>query len=289
MRRIGDRFDGKLLRDVDAIHFLMPLIYPSRCDNEGYISETVDLTSALEFLEKKNKNHDGYHYTVFQLVVTAVLKTLTLRPQLNRFIVNGSMYHRNRMSVSFTVKKKFEDSSDEGLAFVDAVRADTLDTIHDKIYRQIYETRKGGGGDAVETIDIFRKMPRFLGKNLIRAVVWAERHGIVLPSLTKGDPGYSSVMLSNLGSIGMKSGYHHLSNWGTNSIFIVMGIIKKRPFIDEKGKSKMRASVDLGLTIDERIADGYYYSKSVKLLKYFLEHPELLEKRLDEKPAKKSK
>ena len=64
MRRIGDRFDGKLLRDVDAIHFLMPLIYPSRCDNEGYISETVDLTSALEFLEKKNKNHDGNHKEV---------------------------------------------------------------------------------------------------------------------------------------------------------------------------------------------------------------------------------
>ena len=232
MKRFGDRFDGKLLRDVDSIHFLMPFIYPNRCDNEGYISERIDLTAALDFIEKKNKDNDGYHYTVFQLVVTAVLKTLTLRPQLNRFIANGSMYHRNNMSVSFTVKKRFEDSSDEGLAFIDAVRADTLDSIHEKIYRQIYESRKGGGGDAVETIDIFKKMPRFVGRMIVRTICWMERHGIVFPSLTKGDPGYSSVMISNLGSIGMKSGYHHLSNWGTNSIFIVMGIIKKRPFFD---------------------------------------------------------
>lgn len=284
-RRMGDRFDGKLLRDVDAIHFLMPLIYPSRCDNEGYISETIDLTKTLEYVEKKNKDNTGYHYTVFQLVVTAVLKTLMLRPKLNRFIVNGSMYHRNSMSVSFVVKKKLKDSSDEGLAFVEAERFDTLDTIHEKIRAQIYESRKGSGGDAVESIDIFRKMPRFLGKNIVRFVCWLERHGFVIPSLTKGDPGYSSVMLTNLGSIGMKAGYHHLSNWGTNSIFIVMGIIKKRQFVDEDGNTRMLASVDLGLTIDERIADGYYYSKSVKLLKYFIEHPELLEDRLAEKPV----
>ena len=36
----------------------------------------------------------------------------------------------------------------------------------------------------------------------------------------------------------------------------------------------MRNSVELGLTIDERLADGYYYSKSIRLLKYILTHPE---------------
>jgi hypothetical protein len=35
--------------------------------------------------------------------------------------------------------------------------------------------------------------------------------------------------------------------------------------------------VEIGVTIDERIADGYYYSKTVRLLKYLLQNPELLE------------
>lgn len=288
MRRWGDRFDGKLIRDVDALHFLMPILYPSRCDNEGYISETIDLTNALAFIEKKNKTEEDFNYTVFQLVVAAIMKTLVLRPKLNRFIVNGSMYQRNSMSVSFVVKKRFADSSEEGLAFIEARREDTLETIHEKMREQIYESRHGGGGDAVESIDILRKMPRILGKNILRFVHWTEQHGIVIPAITKGDPGYSSVMITNLGSIGMKAGYHHLSNWGTNSIFIVMGIIKKRPFIDDNDKTKMRMSVDLGLTVDERIADGYYYSKSVKILKHLLEHPELLEDRLDCHPKKSS-
>lgn len=44
----------------------------------------------------------------------------------------------------------------------------------------------------------------------------------------------------------------------------------------------MRDSVDLGLTIDERIADGYYYAKTVRLFKKLLENPELLELPLSE-------
>ena len=44
----------------------------------------------------------------------------------------------------------------------------------------------------------------------------------------------------------------------------------------------MHEVVDLGLTVDERIADGYYYAKTVRMLKYLLEHPEELEKPLKE-------
>ena len=90
------------------------------------------------------------------------------------------------------------------------------------------------------------------------------------------------MVLSNLGSIRLKSGYHHLTNWGTNSIFCAVGERKKRPCFQEDGTAVMRDSVELGLTVDERIADGYYYSGTVRLLKKLLEEPELLEKPFSE-------
>ena len=40
--------------------------------------------------------------------------------------------------------------------------------------------------------------------------------------------------------------------------------------------------MDLGLTIDERIADGLYFGQAVKLLRELLAHPELLERPLTE-------
>ena len=66
-------------------------------------------------------------------------------------------------------------------------------------------------------------------------------------------------------------------------MIVLIGEIKNRPFYNEDGSFELKPSVDLGITIDERLADGYYYSKSVKLLKHLLENPELLEKPLSEK------
>ena len=91
------------------------------------------------------------------------------------------------------------------------------------------------------------------------------------------DPNYSTCFISNLGSIGLKAGYHHLCNWGTNSIFVVLGEKKLTPVYDNEGNMEMKETMDIGLTLDERIADGYYYSKTVKLVKYLLHNPELLE------------
>ena len=41
----GDRRDGYLLRDIDPMHIIMPLVWPNRCDNEGFIFERLDLTA----------------------------------------------------------------------------------------------------------------------------------------------------------------------------------------------------------------------------------------------------
>ena len=47
-KRFGDRKDGVLLRDLDGLHFITPIIYPNRTDNEAFISERIDLTAIDE-------------------------------------------------------------------------------------------------------------------------------------------------------------------------------------------------------------------------------------------------
>lgn len=282
-RKLGDRRDGTLLRKVDSMHFITPLIMPNRCDNEAFISERIDLTAINAYLEKKNQNNPVYKYNLFQVIVTAILKILMHRPLLNRFIANGNIYQRNEISAAFVIKKIFADDAPEGLAFLRAKEDDTLDSIHDAIYRKVSSCRTAGKKDnATESMDLFTKMPRFLAKFLVRIARFLDNFDLVPASLIAGDPYHSSVVLSNIGSIKLRSGYHHLTNWGTTSLFVVIGEKKIRPFFDEDGKVSMRDSVDLGLTVDERVADGYYYSKTVRLLKKLLENPELLELPLKE-------
>ncbi len=276
-KRPGDRRDGVLLRELDSLHFITGILYPNRCDNEAFISERIDLTNAYAYLEAKNAGDPVYKYNVFQLVVTAIVKVLTLRPKMNRFIVNSNFYQRDEVSASFVVKKIFSDKGAEALAFLHTEPTDTIDSIHEKIYEQVSSCRSEQIDSSTESMDILNKLPRWVARAAVRFIMFLDRHGWVPQDMIATDPYYSSCVLSNLGSIKLKSGYHHLTNWGTCSMICLLGEIKKTPVFDDEGNVTMRPTIDLGLTIDERLADGYYYSKSVRLLAKLLEHPELLE------------
>ena len=281
-RRPGDRRDGRLLRDLDSLHFITGVLYPNRCDNEAYISVKVDLTNINAWLEKVNAEEPDFKYTMFHVILTALEKTVLLRPKLNRFIVNGNFYQRNEVSSSFIVKKQYDDKAEEGLAILKASDSDTVHTVHEAIRQQVTHHRSGGSNSTNDSMDLFNKMPRFLSKFLIRIVMWLDKHGWVPKAFISDDPYYCSMVISNLGSIKLKCGYHHLTNWGTCSLFCIIGEKALKPYYDEEGNVTMKETLELGLTIDERLADGYYYSKSIRLLKHLLENPELLEKPLCE-------
>ena len=281
-RRFGDRRDAKLLRDTDALHFIMGIIYPNRADNEAYIAERVNLEPIKAYLAKKNVEGIPFKYTFFHVILTALVKTVTLRPKLNRFYANENYYQRNKITAGFVIKKEFSDGSEESMALLEARPDATIDTIHEEIRQRVQATRSEQKMNTTDnSMDILNKLPRFLSKAAIRFIRFLDRHGWCPDFLIGSDPNYSSVFLSNLGSIRLRSGYHHLTNWGTSSLFCIIGEKKWTPLYDQNGLVEMRETVDLGLTVDERIADGYYYSKSIRLFKYLLEHPELLEQPLN--------
>ncbi len=281
-RKLGDRKDGIRLRDIHSMHLIMPLMYPNRCDNEAFISECIDLTKVNAYLETKNADNPEYPYNLFQVMVTAVLKTVTLRPKMNRFIANKTMYLHNDVSASFTVKKIFSDHGGEALAQLHTTGAETINDVHEAIFSQVSFCRSDKKDSGTATMDALKKLPTPLLKLVGVLVRFLDRHGWMPTAISDGDPYYTSFYITNLGSIKLHAGYHHLTNWGTCSLFVVLGERKKRPFYDDDGTVHMKDSVDLGLTIDERIADGYYYSRTIQLLKKLLENPELLEKPLNE-------
>ena len=281
-RRRGDRRDGVLLRELDSLHYITGIIYPNRCDNEAYVSLRIDLTAMNEYLARENETEKDFPYTMFHLIVAALLKTITLRPKMNRFIVNSNFYQRNEVSAAFVVKKQFSDKGAEALAVLHGKDDFTVADVHEYIRSQVQECRSEKIDPTTGVMDYLNKIPRFISKAAIRILMWLDKHGWVPKDIIATDPYYNSVVISNLGSIKLKCGYHHLTNWGTCSMFCIIGEKKKTAFFDEDGTMTMRETLDLGLTIDERLADGYYYSKSVHLLKYLLEHPEELEKPIKE-------
>jgi hypothetical protein len=278
-RRWGDRRDGKVIRDIDSMHYIMPLMYPNRCDNEAFMTLHINLEKTEEYIKQKNKENPDNKIAIFEIIIAATLKAIRLRPHMNRFIANKTMYQRNELTAAFTVKKNFRDDGEETLARVVAEDGDTLDTINKKVVDQI-NFCKTGTDESSEAMNFIQKLP---GKKFIGAMArMLDRHGLMPKSVIATDPYQCTVVLTNLGSIGMNIGYHHLMNWGTTSIFIVIGKKHNRPHYDKDGNITMRREMSLSITIDERISDGFYYARSLRLLKKLIENPELLELPIEE-------
>lgn len=276
----GDRKDGRLVRDVDELHAFTPLLMPKRADNEAFIRETIDITNMLEYLEKKNDTADGFNYTMFHVIIAAMVRSVALRPHMNRFVKGGRLYQRDNITAAFVIKKQFSDESHEAMAF----QTFDEDTTMDDVYRQIRdEVTSLRGEQRVDNttgmMNMLTRLPRLILRLLIFVLNILDYYGRVPDSLIKEDPNQASIFLSNLGSIKLNAAYHHLANWGTNSIFVTVGERKLSPVYDDKGNVTMVPTIALGLTIDERIADGYYYAQTIKLVKHLLQNPDLLDGR----------
>ena len=280
---MGNRFDAEYLKKLDSMHYIMPFMYPERCDNEAFFTFRIDLTEVNRWLEKKNADHPEYKYNMFQCLIAATLKTITLRSKLSLFIHNRRMYRRNEVSAAFTVKQEFSDDGGEVLAFIHSRPEWTIEDLHNEIHRQLLKLKnKSYVDESTGFMDKFNALPEWISRPALNLVCWLEKKGKIPQALVETDPYHSSVVFANLGSIGLPSGYHHLTNWGTTSMFVVVGKAGRMPFT-ENDEVVFKDGVDLNFTMDERIADGYYFSKSIRMLQHFLNHPELLERPFNEK------
>ncbi len=280
-----DRPDGYYVRETDTMHRFFPYLLPNRADNEAVMSETVDLTAIKEYLEKKNADSPEFKYTFFHVICAAIAKTIYLRPRMNRFYAGHRFYERKDISVSFTAKRRLVDNSDEALAIITIDKESgeaPIEQIYSKVKKFVYGVRKEGKTDgSTDIMTTLMKFPRPILRFIMSVLKVLQYYGKYPKSLMADDPYYSSVYVSNLGSIKMHASYHHLVNWGTNSLFVVIDEKKPTAFFNEDGTHDVREALKLGITIDERIADGVYFANSIKILRKLLQNPELLDLPLD--------
>ena len=282
-RKIGDRRDAKRIRNLKGMEQLMLDIKPNRCDSDVYINQKMDVTNLVKYIEDKKKKKEEISY--FHAFVTAIGKTIYNRPKLNRFVSNRHIYEHNDIVVSFVAKVAFEDSSEEIMFMVPIEENDNLKSISKKIKDKVDATRnkkvkKEGANSAIDTLG---KLPNFLRVPVVGLLKWMDKKGFLPSSLMKDNIYYSSIIVSNLGSIHCGAIYHNITDFGACSGLATMGEIKDEEIINEKGQKEIRKICEFGINLDERIADGYYFAKSVKLLQYIFDNPKLLEDKASKK------
>lgn len=279
-KKRGDRKDGRWIRDIDGFHFIMPYLMPNRCDSEVYIEELIDVTEMVKYIEAHNSVNKEFRLKPFHVITAAVGKIIYHRPYLNRFVAGRRLYQRNKITLAFVVKRRFNDEAEESLLVTEIKEDTTLEQISRRIAGDAQTIRKEGGNDINDLLDKLSKLPRWLMRLAMCVFRFLDFHGWMPESICRGDSNYASVLLSNLGSIKCNAVYHHLNNYGTNSIVITIGRIHKELMADDDGNTSVRDVVAIGATADERIADGFYFARSIRMLEEILRDPQQLENKM---------
>lgn len=278
-KKFGDRRDGFRVKTGGFERFLY-FLKPRRSDSEVYILREIDVTNLVNYYEEKKRKNERITY--FHLFSTAIAKTIYNNPLLNRFIVNGNYYDRNEVTLSFVAKTSFTDEAKELLTVIRVKEDDTVNSLSKKISGDVSKIRSNKTSGTDDFVNKLGKLPKFLMRFIVWIVKKLDNHDLLPYSLTKNSIYHSSVILSNLGSIHCGGIYHNLTNFGTNSAIVTMGEIKEKDKIVD-GEVEKRYVCEFGITLDERIADGVYFAKSVNFLEYILNNPKLLEDRVDDK------
>ena len=236
----------------------------------------MDVTNLVKYIEKENNKEKKY--SIFHAFVTAIGKTIYNRPKLNYFVQNRHLYEHKEIIISFVAKVAFDDDSEEVMIMIPIEPNDNLDSISKKIkekveYNRSDELVKEGANSA---IDIIGKLPNIIRVPLVGILKWTDKKGILPSGLVKDNLYYSSMIVSNLGSIKCGAIYHNITNFGTASSLATFGEIKDEEVINDNGKKEIRKICEFGINLDERIADGYYFAKSINMLQHIFDNPELL-------------
>mgnify|MGYP000009469454 FL=1 len=271
----GRRSDGRRLKTIPTFFKVIPCIMPEREDSQVYFKQDIVLNNIDTYIDKKAE--EGIRLSYMNIIYAAIVRIIAERPYLNRFAMHGNLYARNKIYVSLVIKKNFSDEGTETSIKLPFDGTENIFEIKEKLDSAIEKNKDNA---VTNNTDNLAKALSLIPGGAIRLAVkfltFLDKHGIMPKSIIEASPFHTSVFLTNVGSLGIDSIYHHLYNFGTTSMFFAMGK-KKKSYVYDDDEIHEEKCITLAFVGDERICDGYYYATSFKQLSKYLKKPELLE------------
>jgi hypothetical protein len=274
-RHLGDRYDGWRVRKVDPVFSVIPYILRTRMDAQNYFEERIPIENIEAFIKEHKEDLPGL--SIMHIIIAAMVRLVSQRPNLNRFVVWNKIFARNYFNISLVVKRSLSDDGEETLIKPYFQMTDTLYDVVNKIQKELDENQQVGqqnSGDAISKY--LGLLPDFLMRTVVFLFMWLDKVGLLPRVIEQASPWHCSLFLTNIGSIGIESIYHHLYEFGNCSVFAAMGRKSQRHTVSRSGEVKPYKSILLKFVVDERICDGFYYASSLRMLNKIFQNPDQL-------------
>jgi len=279
----GKRPDGRVIRNLEPMQKIMPYIMKTRCDSMNMYEDTFNCRPMDQYI--KAKAEDGIKLSYMHIIIAAVVRLIALRPQLNRFVMNGRIYARPKIWVSFVVHPTLQDGSTGTTIKLCFEGTETIlevaEIVNAAIEKETTKRVEENGTDKLMRT-LMNRIPGPLIKFVINTLMWMDKHSIMPKAVVELSPFHTSFFITNLKSLGINHIYHHTYNFGTTGLFFAMGKEKRVPVI-VGNETVIQKHMGYGLVSDERFCDGLYFALSLRQLRKFMNNPAILETPLEKK------
>ncbi len=266
------RSDGDLVRGLPPVRGIVPYLMRRRNESAVYHAARYDVGRARAWLRAYNRSH-AHRATLFHLVLYAAARALHLRPGLNRFASGGRIYQRREVSIAFAAKREMKDPS----PFATVKLRFGAEEPFEETVRRIAEAVDDGRFSPGRRIDaeaaLVMRFPGPVVSFLTALAAGLDRWNLLPGFMTRDDPFFSSLFLANLGSVGLSDTFHHLYEYGTVSVFGVVGTVRPE-VVPARGGTEVRELLSVRWTLDERVNDGFYAGRSLRIAQDVLEDPD---------------
>ena len=277
------RPDGRVVKTVPPIQKIMPYIMKTRTDSMNMYDDVFDCEVWDSYI--KEKEAEGIKMSYMHILIAGVVRMIALRPQLNRFIMNGRVYTRHKINVSFVVHPKLCDGDTETTIKLEFEGTETIQEIAETINRRVKEetTDRQGENGTDKLAKVLTNIPGPIIRFALNTLMWMDRHNLLPKAIIDLSPFHTSFFITNLKSLGINYIFHHTYEFGTTGLFFAIGKEQNHVDLDKEGNIINEKRMGWGLVTDERFCDGLYFALSLRQLRKFMKNPKLLEEPL---PAK---
>lgn len=266
----------ELVKKTDVSSFRKIAIGTWRTAYDPSVYGTMELRmdAAMKYIEDF-RAQTGKRITVSHLMAKAMGEVLLQVPDANSVLRFNRVYLRKRIGIFFQVAM-----TDEGLGKVDLsgatiydVEQKSLADIADDFQAKVDKVRARKDEALESTRKTFLWIPYFMLGFVLRTINFfsstlnLDLRWAGIPS----DP-FGSLMITNVGSLGLDTAYVPLVPYSGVPILLAVGAVKDAAVV-ENGELKVGKIMRVNATFDHRIIDGFHAAVMSRVLRKWLESP----------------
>ena len=243
-------------------------------DPSVYGTLQVRMDRAMEYIEEYRRK-TGVRLTVTHLVGRAMVEVLKRMPDANAILRFNRIYLRKRIGIFFQVTMRDEETGKFDLSGATLYDLDkkSLREIVAEMEAKVHSVRKGTDKALEKGRRSFRFVPLILMNLVLRVVsFFAFTLNIDLSKLGIPKDPFGSVMITNIGALGLEAAYVPLIPYSRVPLLVALGAVKDVPLV-ENGKIVVGKVMDMNATFDHRFFEGAHAAVMASVMRAWMEDP----------------